>query len=628
MPQGFPDGPVGLSLGRFFMMNKRDIGEKGVNWYAGRYSMEIRNFCIIAHVDHGKSTLADRMLELTGTVESRKMRAQLLDSMELEREKGITIKLQPVRMQWNGVMLNLIDTPGHVDFQYEVSRSLQAVEGAVLLVDATQGVQAQTISNLYFAIENNLEIIPVINKVDLPAADVPRVTQEILALLGGKATDILKISAKTGEGVKEVLDAVVQRIPAAQQDNTKPLRALIFDSVYDDYKGVVTYVRVIEGKVSARDEVIFLGTGATDRAVEVGSFAPEWHPDQMIDAGEIGYIATGLKDVRQARVGDTIALASRRSGLQALPGFRIPQPKVFAGIFPARGDDFPLLKDAISELMLNDASLTALQERSEALGQGFRCGFLGMLHMEIIQERLRREYNLDLVITTPSVAYRIKLRNGEDMEAATPVEFPDPSQIEAIEERYAQVDILTPVGYMGAVFEVMQDREAEIVNQQHLEGERVQLTYLIPMRELVVDFYDKLKSVTAGYGSMSYEMKEWRPAEVVKLSLLVNKVEVEALAVIVARSKAEATGRRLVAKLKEVLPRQLFAVPLQAAIGGSIVARETLPAMRKDVTGHLYGGDYSRKRKLLEKQKKGKKRMSEHGSVDIPPEAYLAVLKR
>ena len=590
--------------------------------------MEIRNFCIIAHVDHGKSTLADRMLELTGTVESRKMRAQILDSMELEREKGITIKLQPVRMRWNGMMLNLIDTPGHVDFQYEVSRSLQAVEGAVLLVDATQGVQAQTISNLYIALENNLEIIPVINKVDLPAADVPRVTQEILGLLGGKAEDILQISAKTGQGVKEVLDAVVTRIPAAKQEGTAPLRALIFDSVYDDYKGVVAYVRVIEGKVAARDEIAFMGTGGADRAVEVGSFAPEWHPDPAINAGEIGYIATGLKDVRQARVGDTIALANHKASLVPLAGFQIPQPKVFAGIFPSRGDDFPMLKDAMNELVLNDSSLTIVQERSEALGQGFRCGFLGMLHMSIIQERLKREYGLDLVITTPSVAYRLTLKNGEHVEVATPVEFPDQSQIEAIEERYAQVDILTPVKYMGAVFEIMQDREAQIQNQHHLEGDRVQLTYIMPMRELVVDLYDQLKSVTAGYGSMSYEMKDWRPADVVKLSLLVNKGGVEALSVIVARSKAMNNGRRMVAKLKEVLPRQLFSVPLQAAIGGSIIARETLPAMREYVTGHLYGGDFSRKRKLLEKQKKGKKRLSEHSSIDIPPEAYLAVLKR
>ncbi|MDP3996941.1 MAG: translation elongation factor 4 [bacterium] len=604
--------------------------------------MNIYNFCIIAHIDHGKSTLADRMLELTGTVDKRHMKEQLLDSMELERERGITIKLQPVRMSWppaashdvtamgdrRDSVLNLIDTPGHVDFQYEVSRSLQAVEGAILLVDATQGVQAQTIANLYLALEQNLVIIPVINKVDLPAADVKKTKKEIISLLGGREEDILLISAKTGEGVEKVLDAILSRVPAAEQVVNSPLRALIFDSVYDDYKGVVAYVRVVEGKVKARDEIVFLGTGASDRAVEVGIFNPDWQVKSELSAGEIGYIATGLKDVRQARVGDTIALVKDGGKLTALLGFSIPQPKVFAGIFPERGDDFPILRDAIGELLLSDSSISVVQERSDALGQGFHCGFLGMLHMDIVQERLHREHKLDLVITTPSVAYKIMGRGGKEIEANTPASWPDPSNIESIKERYAAVDVLTPVKYMGAVFEIMQDREAVIKNQHYLEADRVQLTYEMPLRELVVDLYDHLKSVTAGYGSMSYELTEWRDADVVKLAVMVNHETVEALSVIVARSRSEAIGRRMVKKLKEVIPRQLFAIPIQAAIGGNIIARETLPAMRKDVTGYLYGGDVTRKRKLLEKQKKGKKRMGQQGKVKIPTQAYLAVLKR
>ncbi|MDZ4342605.1 MAG: translation elongation factor 4, partial [Candidatus Binatia bacterium] len=498
--------------------------------------MNIYNFCIIAHIDHGKSTLADRMLELTGTVDKRHMKEQLLDSMELERERGITIKLQPVRMSWppaashdvtamgdrRDSVLNLIDTPGHVDFQYEVSRSLQAVEGAILLVDATQGVQAQTIANLYLALEQNLVIIPVINKVDLPAADVKKTKKEIISLLGGNEADILLISAKTGEGVEPVLDAILSRVPAAKQESDNPLRALIFDSVYDDYKGVVAYVRVVAGKVSARDEIVFLGTGASDRAVEVGIFNPDWQVKSELSAGEIGYIATGLKDVRQARVGDTISLVKEGGKLTALPGFSIPQPKVFAGIFPERGDDFPILRDAIGELLLSDSSISVVQERSDALGQGFHCGFLGMLHMDIVQERLHREHNLDLVITTPSVAYKIMGRGGKEIEANTPASWPDPSNIEAIKERYALVDVLTPVKYMGSVFEVMQDREAVIKNQHYLEADRIQLTYDMPLRELVVDLYDHLKSVTAGYGSMSYELTEWRDADVVKLAVMVN----------------------------------------------------------------------------------------------------------
>jgi len=596
-------------------------------------STPIYNFCIIAHIDHGKSTLADRLLEITGTVAAREMRAQLLDSMDLERERGITIKLQPVRMKYKEAILNLIDTPGHVDFQYEVSRSLQAVEGALLLVDATQGVQAQTISNLNLALEQGLTIIPVINKIDLPAADVPRVEKEIVSLVGGSAGDILRISAKTGEGVEAVLDAIVARVPAAAQAADKPLRALIFDSMYDDYKGVVAYVRIVEGRVKRGDDIVFMGTSAADRVVDAGTFSPKWVPRESLVAGEIGYLATGLKDVRQARVGDTITLGAdlkkaERDQPAALPGFQIPQPKVFAGLFPVGGDQFVQLREAMAELVLSDASLFVQQERNEALGQGFRCGFLGMLHMEIVQERLKREHKLELVVTTPGVVYKLWLTNGEEREVASASQFPDPSSIARIEERYARVDILTPVSYMGPVFTLLQEREASLEKQDYLEAERVRIQYTMPLRELVVDLYDQLKSVTSGYGSMSYELVDWRLADVVKLDILVNHEPVEALAAVVARSRAESLGRRMVEKMKTVVPRQLFAVPLQAAVGGKIVARETLPAMRKDVTGYLYGGDVTRKRKLLEKQKKGKKKLAGTGSVDIPPEAYLTLFRR
>lgn len=591
---------------------------------------QTHNFCIIAHIDHGKSTLADRLLELTGTVERRKMREQLLDSMELEREKGITIKLQPVKMKWKDRVLNLIDTPGHVDFQYEVSRSLQAVEGAILLVDATQGVQAQTIANLFLAIEQNLEIIPVINKIDLPAADVPRAEAELKHLLGD-GISILKISAKTGVGVPELLDEIVRVVPAATVATEKPLRALIFDSVYDEYKGVVAYVRVVEGAVKAQDQLAFLGTDLSDRAVEVGTFAPEFTAARQLAAGDIGYVATGLKNIRGARVGDTITHLRQGSGGQALaslPGFSVPQPKVFAGIYPEGGDDFPALREALSKLQLNDASLTVQQEQNEALGQGFRCGFLGMLHLEIVQERLQREYNLKLVITTPSVLYQVQLRDGRRLQAATPASWPDPSSIVETREQYVRAQILTPTKYLGAVFELLKQREGELEKQEYLDADRVILTYILPLRELVVDLYDHLKSATAGYGSLSYELVDWRVSEVVKLNFLLNQEPVEALSVIVPRAKAEAVGRRMVEKLKEVIPKQLFVIPVQAALGGKIIARETIAAMRKDVTGYLYGGDVTRKKKLLEKQKKGKKRMGSRGSVDIPPSAYIAVLKR
>lgn len=589
---------------------------------------KIYNFCIIAHIDHGKSTLADRFLEITGTIDKRNMQDQMLDSMDLEREKGITIKLQPVKMKWKGVDMNLIDTPGHVDFQYEVSRSLQAVEGAILLVDATQGVQAQTVSNLYFALAQNLTIIPVINKIDLPAANVEAVKQEIINLVGVKEEEILSISAKTGEGVAEVLDAVMERLTPAAIKTELPLRALIFDSIYDNYKGVVAYVRIMEGQVKTADQIVFLGTNVSDKVVETGTFAPEFVATGTLSAGDIGYIATGLKNIREARVGDTISLKPFAGKIEALPGFTIPQPKVFAGLYPANGDDFANLKQAMDKLQLNDASLTAQQERSQALGQGFRCGFLGMLHLEIVQERLKREFDLDVVVTTPSVMYEIELKNKEKKMIYTPDAFPDPSQIESTREQWCQAEIIVPTQYLGPVFEMMRDHEGVLQRQEYLGSTRAMLTYQLPMRELVVDLYDQLKSVTAGFGSLSYELLDFRPADVVKLTVLINHEMAEALSVIVPRQRAEYIGRRMVAKLKDVIPRQLFSLPLQAAVGGKVVARESLSAMRKDVTGHLYGGDYSRKKKLLEKQKKGKKKLASVGSVEIPSEAYIAILKR
>lgn len=591
-------------------------------------NMNIYNFCIIAHIDHGKSTLADRFLEITHTVEKRDMQEQLLDSMELEREKGITIKLQPVRMNWKGSIMNLIDTPGHVDFQYEVSRSLQAVEAAILLVDATQGVQAQTVSNLYLALGQDLTIIPVINKIDLPAANVDAVKKEIVNLVGVKEEEILSISAKTGEGVAEVLDAVIARVKPATLEKDLPLRALIFDSIYDNYKGVVAYVRIMEGQVSAQDQIVFLGTNVNDKVVETGTFAPQFVSTGTLSAGEIGYIATGLKNIREARVGDTISLARYAGKVEGLPGFIIPQPKVFAGIYPASGDDFTILREAMSKLQLNDASLTAQQERSQALGQGFRCGFLGMLHLEIIQERLKREFDLDVVVTTPSVMYEVELKNKEKKLVYTPDAFPDPSSIESSREQWSKAEVIIPSKYLGPVFEVMRDHEGILKHQEFLGTERAMLTYELPLRELVVDLYDQLKSVTAGFGSLSYEVLDWRPSDVVKLTLLINHEVAEALSVIVPQKRAEYVGRRMVEKLKEVIPRQLFSLPLQAAVGGKVVARETLSALRKDVTGYLYGGDYSRKKKLLEKQKKGKKKLASVGSVEIPSEAYISILKR
>lgn len=597
--------------------------------------MKIHNFCIIAHIDHGKSTLADRMLELTGTVEKRQMKEQMLDTMDLEREKGITIKLQPVRMKWQGHILNLIDTPGHVDFQYEVSRSLAAVEGAILLVDATQGVQAQTMANLHLARKQGLAIIPVINKIDLPAADEAGVRREMTDLLGVSGGQILEISAKTGQGVAQVLDAIGKRISSPKVAVKKPFRALIFDSVYDDYKGVVAYVRVVDGEIKAGDGIFFKGTGVSDRAVEVGVFAPEFEPAHNLQSGEIGYVATGLKDVQQARVGDTLVLQGREEDLPALPGFAIPQPRVFAGLYPESGDGFAKLREAVAKLQLNDASLVVRPEQSQVLGQGFRCGFLGMLHLEITQERLRREYELDLVMTTPSVLYRVAMSDGKARDVHTPAEWPDPSRVTRVLEQYVKAEVVTPTKYLGAVFELLSQHEGDFKQQEQLGEERVLLKYELPLRELVVNLYDRLKSATSGYGSLGYEEADWREADVVKMNIVINHETADALSMIVPRGRAVKIGRQVVGKLKRILPQQMFAVPLQAALGlrpgsgrgGKIIARETLPARRKDVTGYLYGGDVTRKRKLLEKQKKGKKRLARAGAVHIPPEAYLAVLK-
>ena len=591
-------------------------------------SMKIHNFCIIAHIDHGKSTLADRMLELTGTVEKRQMREQMLDTMDLEREKGITIKLQPVRMKWKGHILNLIDTPGHVDFQYEVSRSLVAVEGAILLVDATQGVQAQTMANLHLARKQGLTIIPVINKIDLPAADVAGVRREMMDLLGVDSNQILPISAKTGEGVTQVLEAIGERIPSPTVAIKKPFRALIFDSVYDDYKGVVAYVRVVDGEIKAGDNIFFRGTKVSDRAVEVGVFAPEFKPALNLQSGEIGYVATGLKDVQQARVGDTLVRRGFEEQVEALPGFAIPQPKVFAGVYPESGDGFAKLREAVAKLQLNDASLAVQPEQSQVLGQGFRCGFLGMLHLEIVQERLRREYGLDLVMTTPSVLYRVAVNDGQVRDVHTPAEWPDPSRVVRVLEQYVKAEVVTPTKYLGAVFELLRQHEGDFKQQEQLGKERVLLRYELPLRELVVNLYDRLKSATSGYGSLGYEESDWREADVVKMNIVINHETADALSMIVPRGRAVKIGRQVVAKLKKILSHQMFAVSLQAALGGKIIARETLPARRKDVTGYLYGGDVTRKRKLLEKQKKGKKRLAQAGAVEIPPEAYIAVLKQ
>jgi GTP-binding protein LepA len=585
---------------------------------------KIRNFCIIAHIDHGKSTIADRFLELTHTVSERDMKDQILDQMDLERERGITIKLQPVKMQYGDYMLNLIDTPGHVDFTYEVSRSLQAVEGAILLIDATQGIEAQTLANLYLALEQNLVVIPVINKIDLPNADIEKTKKEIIKLLGCNDEDILSASGKTGEGVEEILKEVIERVPAPKSKSEKT-QALIFDSLYDDYRGVVMYIRIVNGEIKKGDLVHLIGSKKDTTALEVGVFKPKFFPTNKLSQGEIGYIVTGFKDVSHARVGDTVTGAKDKA--PALDGYKEVQPMVFAGIFPESGDEYPKLRNAIQEIKLTDAALTFESERSPALGFGYRCGFLGMLHMEIISERLHREYNLDLVVTTPSVAYEIQT-SGKTKTIHSPIELPDPSKLDEIREPWVKSEIVTPKEYIGPIMSLVQDRHGIFGTTEYLDEDRVILHFQIPLSGLITDFYDKLKSVSSGYASLNYELIDFRKADIIRLDILVAEEIVEAFSMLINSTDAHKIGKQIVKKLKELIPKQQFVVKLQAAIGSNVIASERLSAMRKDVTAGLYGGDVTRKRKLLEKQKKGKKRMMSSGKVDIPSKAFLEVLKR
>jgi len=635
-----------------------------------------RNFCIIAHIDHGKSTLADRLLELTKTVETRKMKAQLLDQMDLERERGITIKLQPARMMYkipnpktqipiksqnsndqklkiencelkiadSEYVLNLIDTPGHVDFAYEVSRSLAAVEGAILLVDATQGIQAQTLANLYLAMEQNLEIIPVINKIDMPNAMVPETAKEIKDLIGTDENEIIKISAKTGENVEKVLEEIVKRVPAPSGEKDKPLRALIFDSYFDSYKGVVAQVRIVDGKINKGEEIYFMSAKAKSEVLELGVMKPQLEKTEFLEAGDIGYIATGLKEVGKCRVGDTITKVSsikyqvsstdkniydnKNITIKPLPGYKEVRPAVFASIYPVDGDDYPGLRDALEKLKLNDASLSFEPESSTALGRGFRCGFLGMLHLEIVGERLTREYDMNLVVTTPSVSYKIKKRNGEEITIFSPADMPDPGTIEEIQEPWARLEIVSPKDRIGAVMKLAEKSRAIYKSTNYLSEGRVVLIYEIPLINIIVDFYDNLKSISSGFASMNYELIGFVSGDLIKLDILVAEERVEAFSRIVPREESQEEGKRIAAKLKDIIPRQNFAVAIQAAISGKIIARETIRPFRKDVTAKLYGGDVSRKRKLLEKQKKGKKKMKSFGKVEIPQEAFLSVLKK
>ena len=598
----------------------------------------LRNFCIIAHIDHGKSTLADRFLEVTGTVSKRDMKNQLLDSMDLERERGITIKLTPVRMKYllNGeeYILDLIDTPGHVDFNYEVSRSLAAVEGAILLVDATQGVQAQTIGNLYLAIEQNLTIIPVINKVDSPAANIEKTKAEIIHLLGCAEDEIILASGKTGQGVEEILKAIVKKIPAPKDSANQAPRALIFDSSYNEFKGVVASVRMVDGELKKGDKIFLVTTQTPAEILEIGYYTPKFQPATVLKNGEIGYVVTGLKEVRDCRVGDTITtLGSDKTGSShdPLPGYKEVKPMLYAGIFPDEGDGYEQLRDAIDRLKLSDSALIYEPEHSQALGFGFRCGFLGMLHLDIFQERLNREFNLEVVITVPSVAYKIEKTNGDKLTIHSPQEMPEPNHITAVAEPWMTLDIITPKEYVGNVMGLISERRGRYKNTEYLStgsDQRALLHYEIPLAALITDFYDKLKTVTSGYASMNYDLIGYEKTDVVKIDILVAEEPVEALATLVWREDAYHIGQKICISLKESLPRQQFELKIQAAIGGKIVASERLGALRKDVIAKLYGGDVTRKMKLLEKQKKGKKRMMAHSKVNIPPEAYLAVLKR
>ncbi len=621
----------------------------------------IRNFCIIAHIDHGKSTLADRMLEITGTIAKRDLREQTLDTMDIEKERGITIKLTPVRMEWKGIELNLIDTPGHVDFQYEVSRSLASVEGAILVVDATQGIEAQTLSNVYLALENDLTIIPVLNKIDLPSADVDRVSEEVMTLLGCKKEDIIAVSAKTGLNVEQVLDAVVTHIPepkglsgaselvphASPEFDRTSVKALIFDSQYDTYKGVVVYVKLFCGRIQKGDTLEFINTNSRIEALEVGCFSPKWNPIGIIEEGEIGYIVTGLKDISEARVGDTVFSGSpdRKNPIK---GFKRITPFIFAGVYPVDTEEYPKLKDSMDKLMLNDSSLVTEHEVSPALGHGFRCGFLGLLHLDIVKERLWREFEMDVIMTSPQVTYRVILpgdkrtlypRNAPEVfehsgktytavYVSNPEDLPLPGNFEWIEEPIAKIEIITPLEYVGNLMQLSQERRGAFKNQYFLDAARAVLVYEIPLAELVGDFYDDLKSLSSGYGSLSYEFLRYKQDDLAKLDILVAGEKVEAFSMIVHRERARTLGGRICAKLKEEIPKAQFAIAIQAALGATVIAREDISALRKDVTAKLYGGDISRKRKLLEKQKEGKKKMKQFGRVSIPSETFVNILKK
>ncbi|NJN92851.1 MAG: elongation factor 4 [Anaerolineales bacterium] len=598
--------------------------------------VQIRNFCIIAHIDHGKSTLADRLLQSTGAIAERDMQEQMLDSMDLEREKGVTIKASAVRLPYTAAdgqtyELNLIDTPGHVDFTYEVSRALAACEGAVLVVDATQGIEAQTLANLYLALDYKLEIVPVVNKIDLASARPEEVAQEVEDLIGIDAADVLPVSAKTGMGVDELLAAIVARIPPPTGNFDAPLRALIFDSHYDAYKGVIAYVRVVDGQLKKSDVVQLLATNRTVEPLEIGYFKPGMQPTDQLNAGEVGYIATGLKTIRDVRVGDTVANTLNAEGstfsVQPLPGYNPIKPMVFAGFYPTQAEDYNLLKDALEKLQLNDASLIYQPESSQALGFGFRVGFLGLFHMEIIQERLEREYDLDLLATSPSVEYEIVKTNGEKILIDNPADMPDPTLIDTVAEPWMHISVFTPADYIGPIMDITTRRRGEFIKMEYLDEKRVMMEYFLPLSEMIVDYYDQLKSATRGYASLDYRFEGYRPSDLVKLDVLVNSDPVDALSIIVHRDQSYNRGQKLVSKLKEVIPRQQFVVPIQAAVGKKIISRANVQAMRKDVLAKCYGGDITRKRKLLEKQKKGKKRMKMVGSVEIPQEAFMSVLR-
>ena len=585
----------------------------------------IRNFCIIAHIDHGKSTLADRMLQLTGVVDDRSMRAQYLDRMDIERERGITIKSQAVRLPWKDHVLNMIDTPGHVDFSYEVSRSLAACEGAILLVDAAQGIEAQTLANLYMAMEADLHIIPVLNKIDLPAAQPEKVAEEISGLIGCDPSEVLRVSGKTGVGVPELLDKIVAEVPAPVGDADAPARALIFDSVYDTYRGVVTYVRVVDGRITRREKSLMMSTGTAHDTLEVGVISPEPISTEGLGVGEVGYLISGVKDVRQARVGDTVTMASRPSP-EPLGGYENPKPMVYSGLYPIDGDDYPLLRDALDKLRLNDAALVYEPETSLALGFGYRCGFLGLLHMEIVRERLEREFNLALISTAPSVIYRVEMENGQEHIVTNPSEYPADGKIARVYEPVVRATVLTPTEFIGTIMELCQGRRGVLQGMDYLSEDRVEIKYTLPLGEIIFDFFDQLKSRTRGYASLDYEPSGEQESKLVKVDILLQGESVDAFSQIVHADKAREYGLMMTTKLKELIPRQQYEVPIQAAIGARVIARENIRAIRKDVLAKCYGGDISRKRKLLEKQKEGKKKMKTIGRVDVPQEAFVAAL--